>query len=187
MKGFTLIELLVVIAIIAILAGMLLPALGRAREQAREVVCLSPLKQVGLILYMYAEENRGNCPPGDNGARLMASVNNYNPLVDGGYMDNYEVFNCPSQGDDTFLIYEDDNVRANNSFCSYVYNNGQPHKYLGSRRPGGRPAMGDLMGWGTDPINHDNKVNILWNDGAAKGMPLTTVGANWDFTPFERN
>ncbi len=63
-RAFTLIELLVVVAIIALLAALLLPALGRAKGSGQRAVCLSNLKEIGLAIHLYADENGGRIPYG---------------------------------------------------------------------------------------------------------------------------
>lgn len=61
--GFTLIELLVVVAIIAILIAILMPSLGKAREQAKQVYCMANLRQIGIAVAIYVDENQQYLPP----------------------------------------------------------------------------------------------------------------------------
>lgn len=120
-KGFTLVELLVVIAVVGVLAALLLPALGRAKEKSRFSACLSNLRQVNLSIRLYAEDNADDLPvlptpnPYPNGVGAY-----YKQLVKGNLgltgpaSPRERVFICPS---DRIL-----QSQVGHAFTSYTFN-----------------------------------------------------------------
>jgi prepilin-type N-terminal cleavage/methylation domain-containing protein len=195
--AFTLIELLVVIAIIAILAAILFPVFAQAREKARQVSCLSNMKQIGLGLYMYVQDYdefmpyalQNDPPINGGGTNLVPIDGQVQP-----YIKNTQVWHCPSDGLGRYIYTNigdlwDGSFVNQNAPRSYGYvgniHTVQYEQATGDTSIDGDPNTG-MSSWGGDPYSIagiDQPADTIaiveaWDDGGSPPID-DMMGSPW--------
>ena len=169
-SAFSLIELLVVIAIIGLLAALLLPVLGRARDKSRDIKCISNLKQLGIAVYLYADEHEGRLPSAERRPTTPVDPTNVQPrivdLLANHVGDVLKVFQCPRDQFDWFKLegasYEW-NYAANNQLIEQPgVNGGIPITAVHAR------LMYDYENFHTGGTN--GIKNVLYGDGRVEPL-----------------